>query len=69
MRDWALDPTLITFIGRIPGMMAVLSSFSVMCRFVPSVLNSRRQVTSSGVPNKSHHPDPMEEEVPRKCRA
>lgn len=23
MRDWALDPTLMTFIGRIPGMMPV----------------------------------------------
>jgi hypothetical protein len=23
MRDWALDPTLITFIGRIPGMVPV----------------------------------------------
>ena len=29
MRDWALDPTLITFIGRIPGMMAVLSSVPI----------------------------------------
>ena len=24
MRDWALDPTLMTFIGRIPGMVPVV---------------------------------------------
>lgn len=59
MRDWQLDPTLITFIGRIPGMINVFcfASLSIGCAISPRMVGPARGSLTERV-KSSQHPKP-----------